>query len=602
MTMLPQLKFSTINAVAFRVALIYAVFSILWILFSDHLLLMLVADPQVMTKIQILKGWVFVLVTSLIIYFLLLREVIRIINIEQALARKEQDYQEVFNATNEGIIIHDAKTGKIVDVNVPFLRMFGLNSQQIPGMTVQALSQGLPPFNQQEGEKRIQLAITEGPQTFEWHCQRSDGELFWAEVALKKARVGGVDRVIGVLRNVDDRKKMEEQRAEYEKRFQQAQKMEAIGTLAGGVAHDFNNILSAVLGYAELARDEIPVDSRAADHLQEVTRAGNRAKELVKQILTFSRHNQPQQKTVLMQVIVHEAVKLLRASIPTTIEIDVDVDENCEAVLADPTQLHQIVMNLCTNAYHAMRDGGGHLTLRLVNVTLKDSLEVAAGGSLAAGEYIKFTVGDTGIGIEADVCKKIFEPYFTTKSKGEGSGMGLSVVLGIVTHLEGGLTVSSMPGAGTIFDVYIPVNSQIVNSVVEQEQQSVERSTGSILFVDDEQVLADLGKNILERCGYSVIAETDSQKALELFRCETEKFDLIMTDLNMPHMDGLALISECRRIQPDIPVVLCTGYSERVDRDVALAKGVDEFLQKPMQRQELIESIERALKKRSSNQ
>jgi PAS domain S-box-containing protein len=602
MSNLPGQKFSTINAAAFRVSLIYAVFSILWILFSDQLLLLLVTDLEIMTKIQILKGWIFVLVTSLIIYFLLLREVTRVIRIQHALGRKEQDYQEVFNATNEGIIIHDAKTGDIVDVNVPFLKMFNFRPQQIPGMTVQDLSQGMPPFNQQEAEKRIQLAITEGPQMFEWHCRRADGELFWAEVTLKMAKVGGVDRVISVLRNVDDRKRMEEQGAEYEKRFQQAQKMEAIGTLAGGVAHDFNNILSAVLGYAELARDEIPADSRAARHLQEVTRAGNRAKELVKQILTFSRNNQPQQKPVLMQVMVKEAVKLLRASIPTTIKIELNIDGTCGAVLADPTQLHQIVMNLCTNAYHAMREGGGVLTLGLLNVTLKDSIAVAVGANLPAGEYILFTVADTGTGIEGDISKKIFEPYFTTKSKGEGSGMGLSVVHGIVTHLGGGITVNSNPGKGTTFEVYIPVNSQTVASVVEKTNLPVGGRTGMILFVDDEEVLANLGKSILERCGYTVTVETDSRKALELFQCESDKYDLILTDMNMPQMDGLALIRECRKIRPEVPVILYTGYSERVDRDQALARGVDEFLQKPMQRQELIESIERVLSRRKSRQ
>ncbi len=594
----PQQKLSTINAAAFRVAFIYAVFSILWILFSDQLLLILVTDPGIMTKIQILKGWIFVLVTSLIIYFLLLREVIRVIRIEKALGRKEQDYREVFNATNEGILIHDARTGKIVDANVSFLKMFNFRLEQLPGMTVQDLSHGQYPFNQQEGEKLIQLAIHEGPQMFEWHCRRADGELFWAEVTLKKARIGGFDRVIGVLRNVDDRKRMEEQSAEYEKRFQQAQKMEAIGTLAGGVAHDFNNILSAVLGYAELARDEVKADSRAAQHIHEVTRAGNRAKELVKQILTFSRHNQPQQKTVLMQVMVKEVVKLLRASIPATIEIDQNIDETCGPVLADPTQLHQIVMNLCTNAYHAMREGGGLLTLGLLKVTLNDSLVVATGGNLPAGEYIKFTVSDTGTGIEADICKKIFEPYFTTKPKGEGSGMGLSVVLGIVTNLGGGITVSSNPGTGTTFEIYIPENRKTVVDDEEKERVPGDERTGSILFVDDEEVLASLGKSILERCGYSVTIETDSQKALELFCNDPEKFDLLLTDMNMPQLDGLALINECRKIQPDIPVILYTGYSERVDKDAALAGGVDEFLQKPMQRRELIESIDRVLKRR----
>lgn len=584
------------NFAAMKVALIYAIFSILWILFSDQLLLLLVFDPQLMTRIQIMKGWAFVLTTSLIIYFLLLREITRVVEAERALSGKERDYREVFNATNEGIAIHDADTGAIVDLNVSFEKMFGYARDEILLLNIGDLSLGTKPYTQEEARRRDQLACSRGPQMFEWRYRRKSGAVFWGEVTLKAAVIGNKRRLIYVVRDIEDRKIAQARNVELEQRYQQAQKMEAIGTLAGGVAHDFNNILSAVLGYADLARLEVPEGGNAANYLQEVTRAGNRAKELVKQILTFSRHNQPEAVPLRLQSVIKEVMKLLRASIPTTIDIEMRIDDNCEPVLANPTQIHQVVMNLCTNAYHAMRETGGKLTVALDKVRLSAGGVAGTASSLLVGEYLRLTIVDTGVGMSPEIKKKIFEPYFTTKARGEGTGMGLSVVHGIVASLGGAVAVRSVVGTGTTFEVYFPVKPVALTEEAATEGHDT-RGSGSILFVDDEYVLADLGKQMLEISGYAVVAETNSELALEVFRRNPTRFDLIISDMNMPHLDGLSFMKQCRGIAPHIPVILHTGYSDVVDRERALAEGASDFLYKPVSRQALVECVERVLKR-----
>jgi len=588
-----QSSLSKPNIAALRVALIYAAFSVLWILFSDQLLLLFVSDLQLMTRIQMIKGWAFVLMTSLIIYGLLIREISRVVQVERALSGKEHDYREVFNATNEGIVIHDAESGTIVDANRTFELMYGYSRDELRNISVEELSLGCAPFDQAEAEKRL-LATRQGPQMFDWRCRRKNGELFWAEVTLKEANIGHKRRVIGVVRDIDDRKMAQERHVELEQRYQQAQKMEAIGTLAGGVAHDFNNILSAVLGYTELARIAVPEESLVASHLQEVTRAGLRAKDLVRQILTFSHRNQTALVVLKLQSIIREAMKLLRASIPTTIEIETRIDETCGPVLADPTQMHQVVMNLCTNGYYAMREKGGKLT-----VTLESIRFVKEGGDgdvhrLLEGKYLRLTVADTGIGMSPAIREKIFEPYFTTKLHGEGTGMGLSVVHGIVSGMGGAIDVHSVEGEGTTFAIYLPENETQPEEEVQEETHET-KGTGTILLVDDEQILAELCKQLLEMSGYSVVAETDSRRALELFQQDPDRFDLIITDMSMPHLDGLSLLKKCHGIASHTPIVLYTGYSDLVNRESALAAGASEFLQKPVSRQVLTTCVERLL-------
>jgi PAS domain S-box-containing protein len=374
-------------------------------------------------------------------------------------------------------------------------------------------------------------------------------------------------------------KDLEKESLRIQSQLQQAQKMEAIGTLAGGIAHDFNNILSAVIGYTEIVLGELTENTLQHRNLQEVLRAGNRARDLVNQILMFSRQTEKELKPVQINQIVIETLKLLRASLPTTIRIEPKLRSN-SAVLADPTQIHQVMMNLCTNAAHAMREMGGLLKIELSDTNLDGSF-IEQHPYLKAGTYIKLRVSDTGHGMEKKIVDRIFDPFFTTKERGEGTGMGLAVVLGIVKSHGGAIAVESTINEGACFDVFLPV---IEHEAGTEARPKVIMPTGTekILFVDDEKALVELGLQILERLGYKVTTRTSSVEALELFMAQPDKFDLVITDMTMPNMTGDEFAAKMMKIRNDIPVILCTGYSERISKDKAHEIGIKEFVLKPI--------------------
>jgi nitrogen-specific signal transduction histidine kinase/CheY-like chemotaxis protein len=374
-------------------------------------------------------------------------------------------------------------------------------------------------------------------------------------------------------------KDLEKESLRIQAQLQQAQKMEAIGTLAGGIAHDFNNILSAVIGYTEIVLSDIAKGTSQHRNLQEVLKAGNRARDLVNQILMFSRQTEKELKPVQINQIVIETLKLLRASLPTTIRIEPELRSN-STVLADPTQIHQVMMNLCTNAAHAMREKGGHLKIELADTDL-DGAFVEQHPYLSAGTYIKLRVSDTGHGMEPKIADRIFDPFFTTKERGEGTGMGLAVVLGIVKSHGGSITVASTPEEGSSFDVFLPV---IQRDADTEARAKIIMPTGTekVLFVDDEKALVDLGFQILKRLGYEVTTRTSSVEALELFLAQPDKFDLVITDTTMPNMTGDVLAAKLMEIRADIPVILCTGYSERISKEKAHQIGIKEFVLKPI--------------------
>jgi len=374
-------------------------------------------------------------------------------------------------------------------------------------------------------------------------------------------------------------KDLEKESLRIQAQLQQAQKMEAIGTLAGGIAHDFNNILSAVIGYTEIVLGDVAEGTSQHMNLEEVLRAGNRARDLVNQILMFSRQTEKELKPVQINQIVIETLKLLRASLPTTIRIEPKLRSN-SAVLADPTQIHQVMMNLCTNAAHAMREMGGLLKIELSDSVL-DSSFIEQHPYLSAGAYIKLRVSDSGHGMEKQVADRIFDPFFTTKERGEGTGMGLAVVLGIVKSHGGTITVDSSIGEGSSFDVYLPVIEHEADTDI-RPKVVMPTGTEQILFVDDEKALAELGLQILKRLGYDVVTRTSSIEALELFMAQPDKFDLVITDMTMPNLTGDELAAKMMEIRADIPVILCTGYSERVSKDKAHQIGIKEFVLKPI--------------------
>jgi signal transduction histidine kinase len=393
---------------------------------------------------------------------------------------------------------------------------------------------------------------------------------------------------IQIATDISRIKDLEKESLRIQAQLQQAQKMEAIGTLAGGIAHDFNNILSAVIGYTEIALADVTEGTSQHKNLQEVLKAGSRARDLVKQILTFSRQTEQELKPVQINKIVRETLRLLRASLPTTVKIGQEIQSD-SAVMADPTQIHQVIMNLCTNAAHAMRLKGGHLKLELSDVALGGSF-IEQHPYLSPGMYIKLSVSDTGWGIEKAILDRIFDPFFTTKERGEGTGMGLAVVLGIIKSHGGTITVESEIGEGSIFNVFLPI---IQREIDHEVRTRVPIPTGNerILFIDDEKALVDLGQQILERLGYEVTIRTSSVEALELFMEQPEKFDLVITDMTMPNMTGDELAGKLMNIRADIPVILCTGYSERISKERAHELGIKEFILKPIVMRELAKTI-----------
>jgi len=399
--------------------------------------------------------------------------------------------------------------------------------------------------------------------------------------------------------DITSQKRIESERKEYEDRFQQVQKMEAIGMLAGGIAHDFNNILSAVIGYAELAL----IDTLEAPHIhrniQQIHDAGMRAKDLVQQILTFSRQDEKELKPLQVGSQIKEALKMLRSSLPTTIEIVSVVSSQVDNVMADPTQIHQIVMNLCTNAAQAMEETGGRLNVGLSQVTLNEE-DVRLHPGLRTGTYAKLSVQDTGAGIPAGIVDKIFDPYFTTKEKGKGTGLGLAVVHGIVQSYGGEITVDSTLGKGTDFQIYLPtIKAALTASPVKI---SLPEGNERILLVDDEAVIVDFGRQSLERLGYAVEGFTSSMEALESFRRAPNRYDLIITDMTMPKLPGDLLAQEVFKLRPNMPIILCTGYSSRIDSQKSEALGIRAMLMKPLKLSDLASSVRRVLDEASSGE
>ena len=402
--------------------------------------------------------------------------------------------------------------------------------------------------------------------------------------------------------NIILEKKVEERTkalAHSERQLQQAMKIQAIGTLAGGIAHDFNNILSPIVGYTELTMDDIPEDSQARNYLERILKATNRAKELVQQILMFSRQNCQERKPLKVQNLIKEALKLLRATIPATVEINCDVGQDCGPIMGDPTQIHQVIMNLCTNAYHAMQETGGSLdvSLKEIDISYEQTMERLG---MKLGKHLQLTVKDAGHGMEPEVLERIFEPYYTTKKKGKGTGLGLSVIDGIVKNHGGDITVSSQPGKGAVFNIYLPVIDHIDVETESAETTIAANGSERILLIDDEEQIIDFEQQILERLGYKVISKTDSEEALEEFAAQPDQFDLVITDMTMPKMTGDQLARKMMDIKPEIPVILCTGFNEAITEEKALAMGIDKFVMKPIVKDKLANTIRAVLDNRKA--
>jgi len=394
-------------------------------------------------------------------------------------------------------------------------------------------------------------------------------------------------------KEIEIRKHHEKEKAKIKDRLIQVQKMETIGTLAGGIAHDFNNILTPILGYTEMALEELSEESLLRYDIDQINVAATRGKDLVQQILTFSRQVDFDKKPLKLDEIVVEVMKLIRASFPSNIEIRQDLDAETGTVLADATQMHQIIMNLATNALHAMKASGGELSVKL------DLVEVGARpikgtAKIQKGTYVRLKISDTGHGMDKRTIERIFEPFFTKKEVGSGSGLGLSVVHGIVNNYNGTIVVESKPGVGSTFIIYLPQHTERFVSQKEASQK-VKRGKGSILFVDDEKEITFMGKRMLESLGYTVDIKSDSQEALADFKEHPEKYDLLVTDQAMPKMLGTELIGNMRQIRPDLKSIIITGYQDSIPKDAIKQFGIAEVISKPLILSEFSELIRKVL-------
>ncbi|CAB1056845.1 hypothetical protein D1BOALGB6SA_1584 [Olavius sp. associated proteobacterium Delta 1] len=507
---------------------------------------------------------------------------------EETLKKEKEKFRILTEMSPLGVSLIGAD-GRYKYVNPKFKELFGYSMEDIPSgrewfrkafPEPQHRRQAIGSWINSLGDSDI---IEVRPRTYKVRCDDDTDKI----IHFRPVTMEGGDQIV-IYEDITERKQLEAH-------LQQAQKMEAIGTLAGGIAHDFNNILAAILGYGELLAFEMQKGTAAWQNLQAVLMSTHRAKDLVGQILAFSRQNELNLMPVQISSIIKETLKMLRASLPTTIEIRRKIETTDGIVRANPTQIHQVLMNLCTNAAHVMRDEGGVLGVTLSRIQA-DQIKQLPHLDQQTCTYLKLSVSDTGHGIATDKLDRIFDPYFTTKEAGEGTGLGLAVVQGIIKAHGGAITVESSPDKGSSFEVFLP---EIQKEVLTKSKTIEAYRTGkeTILFVDDEQALVTMSKQMLDLLGYHAVTRTSSVEAFELFQHDPYRFDLVITDMTMPNMTGEKLADKILGIRPDIPVILCTGYSEQITELRAKELGVRAFVMKPMVMRDLANKIRDVLDK-----
>ena len=516
------------------------------------------------------------------ITYAIARDITERIQVEKSLRESEKQFRHFFEHLTIGVAVYEAvEDGNdflFFEMNPVGQKLSKVSIEEVRG---KSLTQIFPSARKLGLLKALQDTWRTGQPSHVPLSKYTDNRITqWVENRVFRIPSG---RVVAIY---DDRTEF----MRLEEGLRKAQKMESIGNLAGGIAHDFNNILSSIIGFTELAIDETPKGTTLEDYLQEIYSAGKRAKDLVKQILAFARQSDEKASAIQPGMVAKEVLNFIRSTIPATIKIQQKIESD-SWILGNGTQVHQVLMNLCTNATHAMEDSGG-----ILDVSIKDRVFDKGDSSIGPRQekYIEIKISDTGMGIAPEIIGSIFEPYFTTKGLGEGTGMGLAMAQGVVDSYGGKITVDSQLGKGTTFTILLPITKKRSGST-SFASEKLPSGTERILLVDDEASIAKMGSQILERLGYSVTTRTGSLEALELFRVKPDDFDLVVTDMTMPNLTGDKLAVELMKIRPDIPIILCTGYSKKIANDTASDIGIKAFAYKPVVRTDLAKTVRKVL-------
>ncbi|HIJ54737.1 MAG TPA: PAS domain S-box protein [Deltaproteobacteria bacterium] len=506
--------------------------------------------------------------------------------VEDELRESEEKYRLLFELESDVILLVRRDDDQILEVNNAGIELYGYTRDELLKMKNTDISA--------EPEETLK-SIDEGRDKIPLRYHRKkDGTVFPVEISRSHFNWKGQATRISAIRDISDRIEAEKGKAEYEAQLRQMYKMEAIGTLAGGIAHDFNNILSIILGNTELAMDDVPEWNPAHSNMREIKKAGLRAKDVVRQLLSFSRKTEHERKPIRIAPLIKESVRFLRSSIPSSIEIRQNLSVQADAISGDPTQIHQVMINLCTNAAHAMEEEGGIMEISLTHVQLDESAVKQYQG-LKPGPHVILSVSDTGSGIEPEIKDRLFDPYFTTKEVNKGTGMGLAVVHGIVKNHGGEISIESEPGKGTAVHVLFPAVEALEKEITVEAPEALPRGNERILLIDDESAIVKIGKQMLERLGYMCESKTSPVEAIELFQLDPTQFDLLITDMTMPHMNGKKLAEEILKIRPDIPIILCTGYSDKIDEEQTKEIGIRAYVMKPIVMVEIAKTIRQVL-------
>lgn len=625
---LSQMKLSSVrpNLSAWKIAGVYAVAGYLWILFSDRILHSLVNDTAALTTLQTYKGWFYVAMTALLVQVLVKRRLAAIKQVQTVLQEREVRFRRLFENSPVPLVEADMsqplqQINKLHRSGISDMRAYlrdnpDIDRQIASFVVIREVNQAAAALFHAESPELLKGMIgnvrSEGLYqlvrellcTFDTGATRHQTEAtmmtlsgesmtLLVSATLAPGNESNWDKVIISMADLTAHRKAEAERARLEAQLRQAQKMESIGALAGGIAHDFNNILTPLCGYTDLVLEDLPVDSPVREDIEQVQKAANRGKDLVKQILSFSRRSDQQKAVIDLRLIVKETAKLLRASLPPSIDIQLDLDDGIGKISADPTQIHQVLMNLCTNAFQAMKESGGQISISLRQVHVSDS----STPHLVSGEYLTCAVTDTGCGIPPENQERIFEPFFTTKEAGEGTGLGLSVSHGIVVSHGGTITCTSQPFVGSTFTVYLPVTAEVeqvysVPSNVELDGRE------TLLIVDDDPIVAQTAIDMLFRRGYTVRYCASPLEALEILQDPSTSVDLAIFNQAMPKISGLRLAETVRAYRPDLPIAMLTGFGKGLETELLERSAIHVVIAKPFTSTEIAQGVRVALTKR----